>query len=141
MGWLVFDTSVAIKWLNQDNEQDLDQADQILRDVETGTITLLAPELLKYEAGNVLLKGKKLTFDQAKVCLDTLYSLPITFVSETSIGMYETFQLAEKLDITYYDAAFLAVAKQYDAQLVTDNVKHQGKARDLDVVALKDYAG
>ncbi|MES2970815.1 MAG: type II toxin-antitoxin system VapC family toxin [Patescibacteria group bacterium] len=140
MSWLVVDTSVVIKWLNKDNEQDLDQADLILQDAEVGKVMLMAPELLKYETGNVLLKGKQLTMKQAKVCLEALYSLPIIYSSETSTSAQKTFLLAESLGITYYDAAFIVLAKQYDAQLVTDNVKHQGKATNTKVTALKDYA-
>lgn len=136
---LVIDTSVAIKWLNQDNEKDIEKADRILLDVERGNAALLAPDLLKYEVGNVLLKGKQLSFDQAKICLDTLYSLPITFVSETEDLSSATFRLAHKLNITYYDAAFIAVAKDYEARLITDNIKHQGKPSGVKVTSLKNY--
>ncbi len=136
---LVVDTSVVIKWLSNDNEKDLDKADKILDDVMSGKVSLLAPELMKHEAGNVLLHGKKLSSAQAKICLTTLYSLPITYISETEVIASSCFVLAKKLGITYYDATFIAVANEYDACLVTDNMKHQGKAQSNKVIALKDY--
>lgn len=139
MNTLVIDTSVFIKWLNQNNEKDLNNADKILQDVKSGQVELLAPELIKYEIGNVLLKGKQLTPQQAYISLGTSYSLPITFVAESEQLARETYSLASQLGVTYYDASFLSLAKQYGAILVTDNVKHQGKNLSTKVVALKDY--
>lgn len=139
MKTLVIDTSVFIKWLNQDNEQDLDRADKILQDVKAGHVELVAPELIKYEIGNVLLKGKQLTHDQAYISLGTAYSLPVTFVTESEQQAKETYSLGYKLGVSYYDASFMSLAKQCDATLVTDNIKHQGKDSNIRVIALKDY--
>ncbi len=139
MNTFVTDTSVFIKWLNQSNEQDLENADKILQDVKTGQAEIVVPELVKYEIGNVLLKGKKLTPDQAYISLGTAYSLPVTFISESEEQAKETYALAHKLNMTYYDASFLSLARQYGATLVTDNLKDQGKASGVKVVSLKDY--
>ncbi|MDP3998507.1 MAG: type II toxin-antitoxin system VapC family toxin [bacterium] len=139
MNTLVIDTSVFIKWLNKNREDNLETADKILQDVKSGKVELIAPELVRYEIGNVLLKGKKLAPNQAYISLDTAYSLPVTFVSESKELAHETFFLAYDLGVTYYDASFLSLAKQYNATLVTDNIKDQGKKSDIKVVSLKDY--
>ena len=139
MNTLVVDTSVFIKWLNQNNEQLLENADRILEDVRTGQAELVVPELIKYEIGNVLLKGKQLTPKQAYISLGTAYSLPVTFVTESEQQAKETYTLAHKLGISYYDASFISLAKQYDATLVTDDIKHQGQDSNVKVIALKDY--
>ncbi len=136
---IVVDTSVIIKWLNQTNEENIDKADQIMESALKGRTELLAPELAKYETGNVLLKGKQLTPGEAYISLGTVYSLPITFVSESEDLARETFSLAYKLGITYYDASFISLAKQYDAILVTENPKHQGKLQEIKVESLKNY--
>ena len=136
---VVVDSSVIVKWLNTSNELNIDQADRLMESAIKGETELLAPELAKYEIGNVLLKGKKLTNNEAFISLGTLYSLPITFVSETIDLAKETFSYANTFNITYYDASFLAVAKEYDAMLVTENAKHQGKAKDITVKSLQDY--
>lgn len=140
MNILTVDTSVFIKWLNKDNERDLDKADEILQDVRQGRVELIAPELIKYEVGNVLLKGKQLTVDQAHISLGTAYSLPITIVPQTESLSKETYLLADKYNISFYDASFLSLAKQYASTLVTDNVKHQGKSAEVKVISLKDYS-
>jgi predicted nucleic acid-binding protein len=139
MNILVTDTSVFIKWLNQDNEQNLENADKILKDVKAGKATIIVPELIKYELGNVLLKAKQFTPNQAYVSLKTAYSLPVTFVAESEQQARETYDLAHNLGVSYYDASFMSLAKQYNATLVTDNTKHQGKDSSIKVVALKDY--
>lgn len=139
MNTLVIDTSVFIKWLNQDNEQYLENADKILQDVKNGRAEVVIPELIKYEIGNVLLKGKQLTPEQAYISLGTAYSLPVTFVTESEQQAKETYYLAHNLGVSYCDASFMSLAKQYNATLVTDNIKHQGKDPEINVTALKDY--
>lgn len=136
---IVVDTSVIVKWLNQTNEENINKADQIMESVLKGETEILAPELAKYEVGNVLLKGKQLTPNEAYISLGTAYSLPVTFVSESEDLARETFSLAYKLGITYYDASFVSLAKQYDATLVTENPKHQGKSQEVKVKSLKNY--
>ena len=51
----VIDTSVALKWLHKMNENYLVQADSIMKKAQENEITLVMPELAKYEIGNALL--------------------------------------------------------------------------------------
>lgn len=136
---VVIDTSVIIKWLNKVNEDNIEEADQVMNSTLKGKIELFAPELARYEIGNVLLKGKQLSLDQAYISLATVYSLPINFITESEELARETYSLASELNITYYDASFMSLAKYYDAILLTENVKHQGKSTQLKVKSLKDY--
>ena len=136
---IIVDTSVIVKWLNKNNEKDIDKADKIMESALKGEIELFAPELAKYEYGNVLLKGKQLSPSEATVPLETAYSLPINFVGESEEIAQETYKLAFSLGITYYDASFLALAKKYDATLITENIKHQGKHKNIKVRSLQDY--
>ena len=136
---IVVDTSVIIKWLNKTNEQHIEKADKLMESALAGTTVLIAPELSKYEIGNVLLTGKKLNPREANVSLGTSYSLPVTFITESEDLAKETFKIAYKSNITYYDASFLSLAKKYKATLVTENIKHQGRAKGIKTTALKDY--
>lgn len=136
---VVIDSSVIVKWLNQQNEKHLSQAESLLNAVRAQELELLTPELAKYEIGNVLLITKKLSRAQAKETFEFFFSLPITFVPETKELAESAYKIGQELNITYYDAAFLSVAKQFEAVLVTDNIKHQGKAKDIKVTSLQDY--
>ena len=139
MNTLVVDSSVISKWLNKKNEKNLEKADLILEETRRGKVELIAPELAKYEIGNVLLKGKQLVPREANISLGTLYSLPITFVGEDEDLAKQTFGLASKHHITYYDASFISLAKRVKAILVTDNIKHQGKSSEVRIVSLQNF--
>ncbi len=136
---LVVDSSVIVKWLSADKEEHIAIADKILEDVQTGKVELLVPELAKYEIGNALLLGKKLSLEGGNVALTQLFRLPITFISSSQDLSLETYKIALTHGITYYDASFLALAKQYDATLITENTKHQGKAKKIKVKSLEKY--
>lgn len=141
---LVTDSSVIVKWVSKDNETNLESADQILRDVQAGKVSLMTPELAKYEVGNALLK-KGLTPSQAFQSLGTVYSIPMQFVPETEELAAQTYQMADGVrstgdpKFTYYDAAFAALAKSEEAVLITANPKHQKKIRGVQVLPLEDY--
>ncbi len=139
MTTVVVDSSIIIKWLSQDNEEYLEEANKILQDEQKGKIILIASELAKYEVGNVLLFSKHLILEQAEIVLAQFYKLPISFVSESEMLSKETFKIAVICGITYYDPSFMSLAKQYNATLVTDNIKHQGKDSNIKVITLKDY--
>lgn len=136
---IVIDTSVIIKWLVFINESHVDKAECIRRDLRLGIVTIYIPELCHYELGNALIKGKGLPSKETRYLQSIIYDLPLISVSENINLAHTASDLAEKCKISYYDAAFLALAKQLDATLVTDNIKHQGKALDINVIALKNY--
>ena len=136
---LVVDYSVIVKWLNSTDEKDIEKADRILTNTLRGEIELIAPELAKYEVGNVLLLKKKLTAKEIIVPISALYSYPIQFISESEELARQTYKIAQQAGITYYDASFIALAQQENAVLVTENIKHQGKPQGVKVTSLRDY--
>ena len=100
---IVVDTSIIIKWLNKTNEQHIEKTDKLMESALAGTTVLIAPELSKYEIGNVLLTGKKLNPREANVSLGTSYSLPITFITESEDLAKETSPCRKQ---TYHARAF-----------------------------------
>ncbi len=135
---VVVDTSVTVKLLNDQQEIYIKQANRVLLDAKESKIFLLAPELSRYEIGNAILK-KKLEIPFAQDTLEIAYDLPIQFVKETYKLARQTYEIAIESNITYYDASFIALAQQYNATLVTDNIKHQGKALAIKVIPLSQY--
>ena len=98
------------------------------------------PELAQYEIGNVLI-NKKLRLSDVKESLTFFYKIPIFFYKENYRLAVLTAQIAFKYGITFYDAAFIALAKDQKADLVTDNPKQQKKYQDkkVKVIPLKNY--
>lgn len=136
---LVIDSSVAVKWLNSQDEKDISSSDKILKDTNEGKVNLYAPELSKYEIGNALL-NKKITVAEALLSLSTLFSIPITFVVMEEEDAAETYKLAFKYKMTYYDASFVYLASKLQATLVTANPKHQKSIKEADVITLSEFA-
>lgn len=140
---IITDTSVMVKWISDQNESYVEVADQILSDVQAGKIVILAPELSKYELGNAILK-KGLTLFELLQSLNTVYSLPVQFVPETEDLAEETYKIvyeikAKNIPITYYDAAFAALARHEEAELVTANPKHQSGIKGVKTISLSEY--
>src|SRR3989344_2177020 len=94
---IVVDSSVIVKWLNITDENDLVKADKILSDALKNKIELLAPELAKYEVGNVLLFSKKLSPKETEIPFHALFVSPIQFVSQSEELAKETFKIADDL--------------------------------------------
>ena len=136
---IVADSSVVLKWLYREDENLLTQADQLLQHALDGKVKLLVPELAKYEVGNVLLKAKQLSRDEGIESLSLFYALPVQFVPESFDLSKETYGMGIQSGMTYYDASFVALAKQEEAILVTDNPKHHKKISGVNVLPLGDY--
>lgn len=136
---VVVDSSVILKWLYHEDEKYLDQASLLLSRAVNEKVALHAPELAKYEVGNVLLVAKKLSTNYGEEALETFYSLPIIYANLSGKLSIDTFLIGVQCGITFYDAAFIALAKQEDAVLITDNPKHQQKFPGVKVIALKNY--
>jgi len=136
---IVVDSSIAVKWLNKQDEIYIKQADKILNDVQKEKIYLLMPELAKYEVGNALLY-KQMPLQNTLGTIATYYSIPIQFVSQNQQQAQDALKIAYKNKITFYDATFIALAKEQKAELITDNPKHQKKkTTGVKVTSLKDY--
>jgi predicted nucleic acid-binding protein len=135
---LVIDASVLVKWIRQEKEDHLPQAESILNDLKENRVSLYAPELAKYEVGNVLVK-RKLSLADARVSLATLSAIPIRYIAETRETSLRSYEIADNLGITYYDAAYISLTEAIGGILVTDNVKHHGKAKEVKVIPLSEY--
>lgn len=116
----VIDTSALMRLFIPDGPAipDLEQA---MAEAERGETLLLAPELVWAEAAQVLLKkqrAKLLSTAEADELWHDLAALPIRTLPHRE-RMPEAVSLARRLNLTVYDALFLAVARQHHARLFT----------------------
>lgn len=135
---VVLDSSVIVKFIFSEGEDNLTQADALLADVKRGTLFLLAPILSKYEVGNVI-RFRKISEVEKIACWSNFEQLPIKFVDLSLSDGNRVQTIAEVSNITFYDAVFVTLAKKLGVVLVTANPKHQKKFGGVKVVALKDY--
>lgn len=136
---LVLDSSVLVKWITSQDEELIKEARKILRRFQEGKIKVFVPELTKFEIGNALWK-KQIPLSEVSFDLELFYDFPVEFISWDLVLGKKTAEIATENKITYYDAAFIALAEKYKAVLVTDNPKHQKiRSAGVKIVALKDY--
>lgn len=135
---IVLDSSVIVKFLFAMGEDNLSQADALLADVENEEVLLAAPVLAKYEVGNVV-RFRKITEVEKLAIWDNFEQLPIKYIDLDFSEGRRAQNIAEILNITFYDAVFVELAERLKAVLVTANPKHQKKFEGVKVITLKDY--
>lgn len=113
----VVDASVAVKWYVK--EEMRDRALRVIDDFLSELIDLQAPSLLLYELGNALRYHPGSTdvdcADAVKQTRDL--GIAIHDLDDSLIGMASMLSFREK--ITFYDAAYLALARNLNAALLT----------------------
>jgi predicted nucleic acid-binding protein len=118
---LVLDASVAAKWFLK--EEDTEKA-VLLRDAHTdGRLTLTAPDLIIYEVANALNYHPKLTEADLDASLKDLLELDIELVSPSKEFSSQTVRTARKLEISVYDASYIALSDIIATNLVTADRK------------------
>ncbi|MFW6117113.1 MAG: type II toxin-antitoxin system VapC family toxin [Thermoproteota archaeon] len=88
------------------------------------------PSLAYYEIGNTLWKEhnllQRLNIEEVKHTLEFIFSLlnlmTIIPMNHPDLGL-DTFSSANRLHITFYDAAYLTIAHQQDKTLITEDKK------------------
>lgn len=91
--------------------------------------SLASPALLPFEVGSVCLK-KMRRHPSRKSSLLAAYSLLSRMeIAETEVNGSEVVELAEKKDLTVYDASYLWLAQKLGAELVTLDKTLAGAAR------------
>lgn len=135
----IIDTSIIIKWFNQENEDRIDIAENIYNEMIDEKIVLTAPTLLKVEFVNVLITGKKLPPSAVKEAIKDLTSLPIVIKEPNQKTLEETINVMNRSSLAAYDALFLAMAREEKCKLISDDIKGHGRIKDGSVVMLKDY--
>ncbi len=136
---LVIDTSVIIKWY--DEEENSDTALKIIELVESKTIKLVLPQSSPLEVINSLRLGKKFTLSQTQDSLEAFFDLQPEFVPVDKFFTQKITDLAFNQNLTSYDAAFLALAVTRNTLFITADYKHHQKSISKNIVWLKEWKG
>ncbi len=134
MSAFVLDCSVTISWFMPDESFNLNFLDQV---AEEGAIV---PSLWSLEIGNVLLiaeRKKRITLEQRQKSIHILMELPIVVDTMTSSHAWlETMELAERYNLTLYDASYLELSLRRSLPLATFD-KSLRKAAESSGVIIK----
>jgi predicted nucleic acid-binding protein len=116
---VVSDANVVLKWFHEEDEEEVDAARALLEAHKERTIALSVLDLTAYEVGNALMRGRaNASAEQAATVIEALAEI-CPAIRPGLNEMRKASQLAERHDLTLYDAAYAAVAQSRSAELVT----------------------
>lgn len=108
---------MLLKWFHAEGERHVDAAHSLRARYEAGELRVLAPPLLWLEIVNVAARRWGWTRGQLQKLVGALTSLGFEIV-EPDLGAVARWAAR---GLTAYDAAYVAVAEQTSAPLVTDD--------------------
>src|SRR4051812_30684554 len=116
---VVSDANVVLKWFHAEDEEEVDAARALLDAHKERTIALSVLDLTVYELGNALMRGRAgVSAEQAAAVVEALVEI-CPAVRPSPEEMRAASMLAERHDLTLYDAAYAAVAQARSAELAT----------------------
>lgn len=120
---LLVDTSVAIKWVHEEGEAEVEQARRLLAAHRAGEARVLLLDLVSYEFGNVLLRALRQPPSVVIEQLDLLRRLCGPFVHPAPSWLAEAAVLGEQHGLTFHDASWAAAARALGCPLVSADRK------------------
>lgn len=127
----VVDASVVLQWLLEETST---ASKEILNAHLNGGEPLIAPELLNYEVGNVLVTKVRLTSDDAAELFSHFLDLGIETYSLGAEEYSASLDLASRYRLTVYDASYVALASALDVRLVTADKRLAARAARLKII-------
>lgn len=137
---VIIDSSVVGKWFFP-SEEDSKSAFKIKDDFSHKQINISVPVLIYYEINNLLKTAiKSLRVDQKKAKLAYQGFLNLNFTVYSAKELLKlTLEKAVRLDISSYDASYIALAEVLDVPFYTADERLVLKAKDKLVKDLKEY--
>jgi len=137
--FVVIDASVILKWiLPRDSEPYQDQAQALATLIKGGSIQVGVPSLWYFEVGNLLARKYPLQADQQLANLRLILE-PCEIPGKTG-WQKKILALVEQHGITFYDAAYHALAIIQQGVFVTADEKYlQTVRKEPHAMHLKDW--
>jgi len=131
---LVVDASVAVKW-HLITEEDAEHAKRLLLALGEGTITLFAPEHIRYEvpsAITVATRGAnpRLTAAKGRAAVSEFLALPLWTVSDDELVTC-AYEAAQQYGIAFYDGLYVALAQRLSLPMVMADTRLHELVRHL----------
>ena len=102
--------------------------------VENGTI-LLTPQIFPFEVANALIRGKHFSAADTQVLLIRILDGGLEPADRGAQALLESIQLAERHRLTVYDATYLQMALEVEAEIATTD-RHLAAAADREGLAV-----
>lgn len=132
---VVGDASVVIKWQHEKGETEVAEARRLVTPVADGALELRILDLTLYEVGNVFVRALRWEAGRAAMALDCISSIVSTLTPSAAKHRLAA-ELAEEHGLSYYDAAYAAVAATRGGRLVTADRQLLSSGLGVSAVAL-----
>lgn len=136
---VVPDASVLLKWvLPSDDEPDTDRALSLRAAIVEESVRALLPSLWLYEVGNTIARRFPA---HANGWMSALMKFELQEAPPTPAWLTTALELTKKHEITFYDAAYHALALIHKGLFVTADTRYVNKVADRgSVVALSEWS-
>lgn len=132
---VIVDASIAVKWFSE--EIDTLKAEEYFTAILEHNIKAFAPSLIFYEVGNALFKGKNQDRVRIEKSLKVLMGLPIEIMAFDASFADLAVGFMLQYNLSFYDAIYAGLAALLDLPLLTANLKHHGKVKEIKIFSLK----
>jgi predicted nucleic acid-binding protein len=135
---VVPDASVILKWvLPSDDEADTDQALMLRDAILAEDVRALVPPLWVYEVGNTVSRRFSA---HASAWLESLIEFELEEWPPSRQWLTAVLELTDRYSVTFYDAAYHAIAILHAGQFVTADIRYVNQANEAGaVVTLSDW--
>lgn len=137
---VVLDASVVLKWFLLQGEKGIEKARGYQKDHLEEKLEIVVPELVFYEVGNVLITKPGAEKEDVEEALEILHRLNLKVFQINQSSERIALGLCQKYKISFYDAAYVALAKLLRALMITADQKLYQKLRRENVVLLGSAA-
>lgn len=122
----VVDASVAVKW-HLTGEGHTHEARLILRRFSEGQTQLLAPSHIRYEVPSAIMaatigRNPRITVEQGRQAIEEFLSLDLQTFDAAEL-VVEAYLLGHRHHSSFYDALYLALARDLQVPLITADRK------------------
>ena len=128
----VVDASVIVKIAKE--EEGTEEALKIKQEHVEGREKIIVPNLLFYEVANALRYAPELEEEDISNFLQILDDLDFEVIALDVKDIAKAVSWAKQKNITVYDAAYLALAREFEVELITADVALFDKVQDLGLV-------
>lgn len=134
---IVIDASASLKWVFED-EEDTNLAMNILNDIATENLGIISPSIWLYEVANGIRSAilrKRISFLKGKKLLSAILKV-VPELIDFSLVVTKTFEVANKYEISVYDASYIVVANEEKVDFYTGDKNLYKKSISLQSVKL-----
>ena len=120
---IVLDASVAVKWFNDVNEDNVETALQIQRLKIMNSLEIIVPDLFFLEIINAFISKSRFNLKDVYLIEESLHKMNLKIIFPDHLILKNSIEIAVKSNLTIYDSLYISVAQAFEAVLLTADKK------------------